>query len=413
MIGMTTTAPKDAPHHQQLKLPDLNKSTIYRRHEARLATSYANKDDPRPALIRVLGGLPGFSKVILPYNKDVASINNNNNNNNNNTTATATFDTPILGTYSEETLFTTTTTPNRKAVTSSSSSSMNSATSSNTVKAMQAVLAAGLASGVAETLFGSHHAAKTWTPFSNTSTATTTSTPHPNNLPRVFATTLHPTTDGSLSLFVTSTRSSKSLMPIPQRVSSTAAAAARPLLLMSVASTSLLFGSQTFLQTLLKKNGNNNDESSMTIISTMVSSGIAGALVGGVQGAMFGKWQTAPQPQQRMAHPLQPLVLRSSTVRMPASIIQTMTHASISAIVLFTTFEHVQQRISSSSSLMATAGSGAIAGVASTLVTSQLASNTNTNPNITARLIPTLLRSAPKYALFFSGYQLLLHAVQS
>jgi hypothetical protein len=368
-------------------------------------------------LIRVLGGLPGFSKVILPYNNDVASINNNNNNNNNNSnnttaTAIATLDTPIIGTYSEETLFTTTTTPNRKAVTSSSSSSMNSATSSNTVKAMQAVLAAGLASGVAETLFGSHHAAKTWTPFSNTSTATTTSAPHPNNLPRVFATTLHPTTDGSLSLSMTSTRSSKSIMPIPQRVSSTAAVAARPLLLMSVASTSLLFGSQTFLQTLLK-NDNDNDESSIPIISTMMSSGIAGALVGGVQGAMFGKWQTAPQPQQRMAHPLQPLVLRSSTVRMPASIIQTMTHASISAIVLFTTFEHVQQRISSSSSLMATAGSGAIAGVASTLVTSQLASNTNTNPNITARLIPTLLRSAPKYALFFSGYQLLLHAVQS
>jgi hypothetical protein len=119
---------------------------------------------------------------------------------------------------------------------------------------------------------------------------------------------------------------------------------------------------------------------------------------------MFRKWQTAHRPQQRIAHPLQLVVLlqSKSATRMPASIIQTMTHASISAVVLFTTLKQVQQGISSSS-WMATAGSGAIAGVASTLVTFQLASNTNTttNPNITVRLIPTtLLRSAPKYALF-------------
>jgi hypothetical protein len=71
----------------------------------------------------------------------------------------------------------------------------------------------------------------------------------------------------------------------------------------------------------------------------------------------------------------------------------------------------VRQLISSSSSSwMATAGSGAIAGVASTLVTSQLASTTSSTTVV--RLIPTLLRSANKYALFFSGYQQLLQAVQ-
>jgi hypothetical protein len=121
----------------------------------------------------------------------------------------------------------------------------------------------------------------------------------------------------------------------------------------------------------------------MTIISTIVSSGIAGALVGGIQGAMFGKWQTATQPLQRIAHLLQlVLVFQSSSVRMPAFIIQTMTHDSISAVVLFAIFEQVRQLISSSSSsCMATAGSGAIAGVSSTLVTSQLASTINTNTN--------------------------------
>jgi hypothetical protein len=153
----------------------------------------------------------------------------------------------------------------------------------------------------------------------------------------------------------------------------------------------------------------------MTIISRIVSSGIAGALVGGIQGAMFGKWQMTPKPQQRtIAHPLQLLVLQSSSVRMPASIFfQTITPASISAVVLFTIFQQVQRLISSSSSYwMATAEwircHRRI--VASTLVTFQLASNTNNKT--TVRLLPTLLRSAPKYALFFSGYQQLLEAVQ-
>jgi hypothetical protein len=376
----TTTAQEDAPD-DQIKLPDLHKSTIYRRHEARLAKSYALKDDPRPALIRVLSGLPVFSKVILPYNN--ASMDSSNSN-----TSTSALDAPIIGTYSEETLFAT---RNMEAVTSSSCgiSSTNSATS--TVKVLQAVFAAGVASGVAETLFGAHHAAKTASPFSNTTTT------HPNHS-RVFA-TVHPTTDGSLSLLM-STRSKRI---IPAQPSMSTAAAARSLLLMSVASTSLLFGSQTFLQTQL------NDKNESSIISTILSSGVAGALLGGVQGAM---WQ-APKPQ------LTTHSLFQSSVRMPASIVQTMTHTSISAIVLFTTFEQVQQRIlvlqkqqdknksSSSSSWMATAGSGAIAGVASTLVTSQL-SNTTTM----VRLVPTLLRSAPKYALLFSGYQQLLQAVQ-
>jgi hypothetical protein len=137
---------------------------------------------------------------------------------------------------------------------------------------------------------------------------------------------------------------------------------------------------------------------------------MAGALVGGVQGAFFGKWQTASQPQQqqRIAHPLQLLVLESKGVsRMPAFIIQTMTHASFSAVLWFATFEQVRQLISSS--WMATLDRVPSPESPRPLVTSQLAFTTSTT---VVRLIPTLLRSAPKYALFFCGYQKLLQTVQ-
>jgi hypothetical protein len=51
----------------------MSQSTIHRRNEVRQAKTFALKDDPRPAAVRVLSGLPGFRMFIHPYQPVVNS----------------------------------------------------------------------------------------------------------------------------------------------------------------------------------------------------------------------------------------------------------------------------------------------------------------------------------------------------
>jgi hypothetical protein len=145
----------------------MNQSTIYRRHEARLSKTYVLRDDPRPAFLRVLSGLPLFRIIVPPYNNQSSLSSSSSSSsslptvenkqqeqqqaqqNNGCPKITGTLS---IGDYSEETLFT----PSDIATTTAINyiSSNNDGTTLTSERVMQAMLATGVCSGFAEYMFG-------------------------------------------------------------------------------------------------------------------------------------------------------------------------------------------------------------------------------------------------------------------
>jgi hypothetical protein len=138
----------EPPSEETKSFPNLMmQSTIYRRHEDRLARTYALREDPRPAVLRVLSGLPGFRIIVPPYQPDHQH-------------AAQASAAPLqrIGVYSEDTLFATITTEGATTTTTTTTSSPSSVQT-----ALQAMLATAICGGTAEFVFGS--ASHSSTPF--------------------------------------------------------------------------------------------------------------------------------------------------------------------------------------------------------------------------------------------------------
>jgi len=283
-----------------IKQQMMRQSTIYRRHQARLARSYALRDDPRPAFIRVLSGLPGFRMIVPPYQSksktDSGQLGEQKEKQKTNVTNSA------PGAYSEETFFTPYSGATDNAVGATFTGRKENTNffidNLEAERAMQAMLATGVCSGAAEYFFSYCNNARTqrleatWrSPFLNSDIAgamTKNMTNRFQDYPLIFQ---H---KGSMtsgitgpSIFRGNTRgkldsvNNYNLVKIAKKARpsndafSKAMSKAFPI--------SILFGTKIFFNSLLEtalKNNELGEENFSLATSDILSSAIAGGMVG-------------------------------------------------------------------------------------------------------------------------------------
>jgi len=289
------------------------KSTIYRRHEARLARSYELRDDPRPAYLRVLSRLPGFRMIVPPYqsesqkNRDKLDEQQQQQQEIPSTKAAA-------GAYSEETLFARHSSAADNAVGPAFTGINNDATNDHYIttlqqeRIMQAMLATGFCSGTAEYVFAYCNNNRTRrlesatssssSPFvssnvtgSTTTKPTTTSQHSPlffhnksSTASNTFRSEMFKGNTREMPNVVNNNNNNNAMLKTANKARpstgafSTALSTAFP--------TSLLFGTKLYLDSALENQQNEtesnhrNNNNSRPVTNTILSSAIAGGVVG-------------------------------------------------------------------------------------------------------------------------------------
>eukprot|EP00529_Nitzschia_sp_RCC80_P018767 CAMPEP_0113485018 /NCGR_PEP_ID=MMETSP0014_2-20120614/24266_1 /TAXON_ID=2857 /ORGANISM="Nitzschia sp." /LENGTH=507 /DNA_ID=CAMNT_0000378649 /DNA_START=102 /DNA_END=1625 /DNA_ORIENTATION=+ /assembly_acc=CAM_ASM_000159 len=295
----------------------MNQSTIYRRHEARLAKTYALKDDPRPAFLRVMSGLPVLKMVVPPYGSNTAVASSSSPSSlpraaggegeggGSGVDTKATRIQRRLGDYSEETFYSSSDAPSipaqndddavRHQSSSSSSSRLSSSTPVQT--AVQSMIATGVSSVVGEYALAAVGINAIPQQATSMAVASSSSSPFAAASQSSFTPYLSVSShDSSLQ------QNQQYRLNTPRSAAVTTAASASSSFraVMSVASsTSVLFGTKVFVDRSFSEATNpSSNNSSMFQPTSIVSSAVAGLVVG-----VFQQLQQLPTTiKSRLSH---------------------------------------------------------------------------------------------------------------
>mmetsp|Transcript_4518 Transcript_4518/g.9726 ORF Transcript_4518/g.9726 Transcript_4518/m.9726 type:complete len:486 (+) Transcript_4518:66-1523(+) len=419
----------------------MTKSTIYRRHEARLARSYALRDDPRPVLLRVLSGLPGFRVIIPPWQskseQDLQKLGATNQE------GKEAAPSVTLGAYSEETLFArySDVVNNAASQTSSGIKNEDAGDCFRTVArepVLQAMLAAGFCAGLGEYVFlhfdsnikgrqAFATSSSSPSPFRNSPIAWSTSTASAQPQPSLFF-RQHATVASVVTGFETSAGSREAANAVndsalPKMANTKGGrphtSAFSKAVLSAALPTSLLFGTKIFLDSSVdrrrRETGLNRGNDSLPATSNLLSSAVSGGVVGMVQLAVL-------QVQRRSQPSLTSSIVRQQQRLTHRHSLGLMGRNTLAAVAYFSVYEGVSSvaswRASSVSSNATASASSGTKGTTGILVGGALAGVVHAAAMNCHRyghygsmiwwsrvMLPAASRAAPIHALVFYGYE--------
>lgn len=360
----------------------MNQSTIYRRHEARLARSYALRDDPRPAFLRVMSGLPGFRMIVPPYQPTAATEEEGRRSLSGATNIR-------IGDFSEDTIF------SKNGETSDIDNRTHGSIDSRSFgqSVFQAMIATGACALGAEYAYGCYRGR-----------ASHVSSPFAPKTPAYYPLLRGDT--GALGVYLF--RANQQTTPLADLSS---APAIRSIALTTALSTSALFGTKVASQRYFSMEDDKGRINDYIISTSLLSSIIAGGVVGLGHLVSVYRHQRLTPTSPFHQHPQQAVVGFTAQRRMlgrhvVAACVYFSTYDGISSLLQHqgqegtgtreTTTNDCNKDSHNNSTIGALVG-GAMAGCAH-------ATALNYHYGMW-RLIPAVARAAPFHAFVFFGYQ--------
>jgi hypothetical protein len=269
----------------------MNQSTIYRRHEARLAKTYALKDDPRPAIIRVMSGLPGLRIIIPPYEPTTpqttptTNVEQQQENLSSNLLSSQRqhHHHHHIGDYSEETFFRAT---DDDEQTSNNNAIDMSNNPSSCLSALQATFSTGVCCGVGEYVFGGHYGRRRQQQQLSSSNSPFQNNPQKHGSSSIYSPLIRgegTATLDALNVYLVKSHHNHANVS-PSSSSSFTSIIRKPssIILMAASNASILFGSKILLEQTLISSPTSipTTSSSSNNGYNVISSTIAGGIVG-------------------------------------------------------------------------------------------------------------------------------------